>query len=207
MFLFLVLSGFGCGFIYPSAIKAVMLWFPAQERATAIGVNQAAVNVSGMLGAVVVLAPRAERRGWQAGFLVAAAMAFAVCAFAALAYRDPRPRPGVPLSSAGAAAVSEVERGLPLVTGDGPPTGRREARLLRGAALPGRPAAGPGRQCLCVVAFSAVVTCGVPDGRWAYTGGGGAARCSPCTSVPAPSACRSAASSATARSAAAAGTR
>ena len=31
-----------------------MLWFPSQEPVTAIGVNQAAVNVSGMLGAAIM---------------------------------------------------------------------------------------------------------------------------------------------------------
>ena len=28
MLLLLALSGLGCGFIYPSAVKAVMQWFP-----------------------------------------------------------------------------------------------------------------------------------------------------------------------------------
>ena len=31
MLLLLALSGFGCGFIYPTAVKAIMLWFPAQS--------------------------------------------------------------------------------------------------------------------------------------------------------------------------------
>ena len=88
MLLLLALSGLGCGFIYPSAVKAVMVWFPPQERATAIGVNQAAVNVSGMLGAAIMPA-LALSVGWQAGFVVAAAMAFAVCGLAAAVYRDP----------------------------------------------------------------------------------------------------------------------
>ena len=54
MLLLLALSGLGCGFIYPSAVKAVMVWFPPQERGTAIGVNQSAVNVSGILGAAIM---------------------------------------------------------------------------------------------------------------------------------------------------------
>jgi MFS transporter, ACS family, hexuronate transporter len=117
MLLLLALSGLGCGFIYPSAVKAVMVWFPPQERATAIGVNQAAVNVSGILGAAIMPA-LALSVGWQAGFLVAAAMAFAVCGLAAAVYRDPPG--GVPGWPAGAAspAVCEIEQGLPCVTGD-----------------------------------------------------------------------------------------
>jgi sugar phosphate permease len=43
MLLLLGASGLGCGFIYPTAVKAIMLWFPPQERATAVGVNQSAV--------------------------------------------------------------------------------------------------------------------------------------------------------------------
>jgi len=119
MLLLLGLSGLGCGFIYPSAVKAVMVWFPPQERATAIGVNQTAVNVSGILGAAIMPA-LALSVGWQAGFVVAAVMAFAVCGLAAAAYRDPDG--GIPSWAAGAAstapAVCEIEQGLPCVTGD-----------------------------------------------------------------------------------------
>ena len=117
MLLLLALSGLGCGFIYPSAVKAVMVWFPPQERATAIGANQAAVNISGMLGAAIMPA-LALSVGWQAGFLVAAAMAFAVCGLAAAVYRDPEG--GIPHWAAGdaAPAASEIEQGLPFVSGD-----------------------------------------------------------------------------------------
>jgi ACS family hexuronate transporter-like MFS transporter len=169
MFLFLALSGFGCGFIYPSAIKAVMLWFPARERATAIGVNQAAVNVSGILGAILMPA-LALSVGWQAGFLVAAAMAFAVCAFAALAYHDPVRGAGVPLAPP-AEAVYEVEQGLPLVTGD-------EA-ADRAAVRPGFLTVvrsrdilllGFAAMCLCVVEFSAMAHLVLfLKNDWAYT--------------------------------------
>ena len=64
MLLLLGCSGFGCGFIYPAAIKAIMLWFPPRECATAVGVNQSAVNISGMLGAAV-MPTLALRLGWQ----------------------------------------------------------------------------------------------------------------------------------------------
>jgi ACS family hexuronate transporter-like MFS transporter len=134
MLLLLALSGLGCGFIYPSAVKAVMVWFPPQERATAIGVNQTAVNVSGILGAAIMPA-LALSVGWQAGFLVAAAMAFAVCVLAAAVYRDPgaaipgwiaaaQPagsgagRSGAHPPASTTPAVYEIEQGLPIVTGD-----------------------------------------------------------------------------------------
>jgi sugar phosphate permease len=121
MLLLLALSGLGCGFIYPSAVKAVMQWFPPWERATAIGFNQTAVNVSGMLGAAIMPA-LALAVGWQAGFVVAAAMAFGVCGLVAVLYREAdvgagRGSPGRG-AGRGATVVYEIEQGLPSVTGD-----------------------------------------------------------------------------------------
>ena len=52
--------------------------------------NQSAVNVSGMLGAAIMPA-LALAYGWQAGFVLAAALAFVVCGVAVAFYRDPRP--------------------------------------------------------------------------------------------------------------------
>jgi ACS family hexuronate transporter-like MFS transporter len=161
MLLLLGLSGLGCGFIYPSAVKAVMLWFPPQERATAIGMNQAAVNVSGILGAAIMPA-LALSVGWRAGFVAAAVMAFAVCGLAAAVYRDPPG--GVPSWTAGPAgaaasppAVGEIEQGLPAVTGD--------AQADRAAVRPGFLAVvrardilllGLAAMFLCMVEFAAL---------------------------------------------------
>ena len=156
MLLLLGLSGLGCGFIYPSAVKAVMVWFPPQERATAIGVNQTAVNVSGILGAVIMPA-LALSVGWRAGFVVAAVMAFAVCGLAAAVYRDPPG--GIADCAAGAAspAVGEIEQGLPAVTGD--------AQADRAAVRPGFLAVvrsrdilllGLAAMFLCMVEFAAL---------------------------------------------------
>ena len=126
MLLLLGASGLGCGFIYPTAVKAIMLWFPPHERATAVGVNQSAVNISGMLGAAV-MPGLAVAYGWQAGFVFAAALAFVVCGLAAVLYRDP----AAPAVASGAArppedgsppedrlAFVEIDQGLPSVTGD-----------------------------------------------------------------------------------------
>ena len=94
MLLLLGASGLGCGFIYPTAVKAIMLWFPARERATAVGINQSAVNVSGMLGAAIMPA-LAVAYSWQAGFVFAAGLAFVVCVVAvALLPRPPAGRVG-----------------------------------------------------------------------------------------------------------------
>ena len=112
MLLLLGASGLGCGFIYPTAVKAIMLWFPARERATAVGVNQSAVNVSGMLGAAIMPA-LAVAYGWQAGFVFAAGLAFVVCVVAVRPVPRPaarasrRARPTSPCRS------SEIDQGLP----------------------------------------------------------------------------------------------
>ncbi len=111
MLLLLGASGLGCGFIYPTAVKAIMLWFPPQERATAVGVNQSAVNVSGMLGAAI-MPGLAVAYGWQAGFVFAAALAFVVCGLAAVLYRDP------------AAEAAPAARVAPVADPSGPPSGR-----------------------------------------------------------------------------------
>ena len=154
MLLLLGCSGFGCGFIYPAAVKAIMLWFPPRERATAVGVNQSAVNISGMLGAAI-MPTLALRLGWQSGFVLASVMAFAICGVAVTLYRDPRP--GERPAQAGPLGFDEVEQGLPLVTGD--------ERLDRAALDPGFLAVlrsrdilllGLAAMFLCMIEFSAL---------------------------------------------------
>lgn len=122
MLLLLGASGLGCGFIYPTAVKAIMLWFPPQERATAVGVNQSAVNISGMLGAAI-MPGLAVAYGWQAGFVFAAALAFVVCGVAAVLYRDPAPsvRAEQAPAGVGVGAGAAAGDGPPARAGDGPP--------------------------------------------------------------------------------------
>lgn len=91
----LALSSLGAGCIYPSAVRAVMLWFPVTERATAIGVNQMAINVSGILAALT-LPVVAERYGWQYGFLTVGVAGLFVTALVAAGYRSPATGPGAP---------------------------------------------------------------------------------------------------------------
>jgi len=171
-------SGFGCGFIYPTAVKAIMVWFPARERGTAVGINQSAVNISGILGAAAMPA-MAIAFGWRSGFLLASAMAFAVCGVAIAFYREPRPDerpwgPGVEAGAGGAGRpvlMSEPEQGLPAVTGD-------EA-ADRAALRPGFLTVirsrdillmGLAAMFLCVVEFSALVHLVLfLHVSWAYT--------------------------------------
>ena len=46
--IFMALAGMGMGCLMPSTTKAVLIWFPVKERATAMGVKQTAVNVGGL---------------------------------------------------------------------------------------------------------------------------------------------------------------
>jgi len=95
LFALLALSGLGCGCIFPSAVRAVMLWFPLRERATAIGFNQAAINVGGVIGGAT-LPTVATSLGWQYGFLFVGLFALVICVGCALLYRDPPPAAGRP---------------------------------------------------------------------------------------------------------------
>ena len=164
MLLLLGCSGFGCGFIYPTAVKAIMLWFPQNERATALGVNQSAVNVSGMLGAAIMPA-MALSLGWQSGFVLASIMAFAICGVAVAFYREPHPGESAAEREAAAggradaphvqlaawpAGIAEPEQGLPLVTGD--------ERLDRAAVSPGFLAVVRSRDIL-LLGFAALFLC------------------------------------------------
>lgn len=106
LFGLLALSSIGAGCIYPSAVRAVILWFPVTERATAIGVNQTAINASGILAALM-LPSIAERWGWQYGLLAVGVAGFAVTALVIVGYRSPR------AGDVGAAGASEPLRGDP----------------------------------------------------------------------------------------------
>jgi len=89
----LALSSLGAGCIYPSAVRAVVLWFPVTERATAIGVNQTAINVSGIVAALTLPAI-ALRFGWEYGFLSVGVMGLGVTTLVAAGYRSPAAPPG-----------------------------------------------------------------------------------------------------------------
>lgn len=88
MIVILAISGLGTGCIFPSAVKAIVLWFPLRERATAMGLNQTAVNVGGILGAVL-LPIIALSMGWRFGFLFVGCFALLIFLCCSLFYRDP----------------------------------------------------------------------------------------------------------------------
>jgi len=87
MLIILALSGLGSGCIWPSAVKAIISWFPLRERATALGFNQTAVNVGGIIGASL-LPTIAIILGWRYGFLFLGFGALAICLGCAILYRN-----------------------------------------------------------------------------------------------------------------------
>ena len=48
------MAGFGLGAIFPATSKAILIWFPVRERATAMGFKQTAVNIGGIIAASAV---------------------------------------------------------------------------------------------------------------------------------------------------------
>ena len=63
------LEGLGCGCLLTSTSKAIMVWFPVRERATAMGLKQTATNLGGVTAAVT-LPTLAIALGWRYGFAV-----------------------------------------------------------------------------------------------------------------------------------------
>jgi sugar phosphate permease len=96
MLVILALAGLGTGCIFPAAVKAIIIWFPLRERATALGFNQSAVNVGGIIGASV-LPTIAITLGWRYGFLFAGFGILAMCLSCAILYRNP-PQGAVPMA-------------------------------------------------------------------------------------------------------------
>ena len=67
--------GLGEGGNFPSAIKAVALWFPKKERAYATSIFNAGTNV-GAIVAPALVPPIAAAFGWQAAFVAAGIAGF-----------------------------------------------------------------------------------------------------------------------------------
>ncbi|MFC1861178.1 MFS transporter [Chloroflexota bacterium] len=86
------ISGFGCGCIFPSTTKGVMEWFPANERATIMGLKQTGVNVGGVVSAAV-LPLVAIALNWRYGFLFLAILAILIGILTFALYRDPSRQP------------------------------------------------------------------------------------------------------------------
>lgn len=73
---------------FPAAIKAVTEWFPARERAFAIGIFNAGSNVGAILTPLIVPVI-ALAYGWRAAFVVTGVLSFAWLVAWLMIYRSP----------------------------------------------------------------------------------------------------------------------
>ena len=79
---------------YPACVKTTRMWFPAGERAMATGIFNAGTNVGAML-TPVMLPLILQAWGWQAAFLVVAALGAIWLVFWWLKYANPDQHPTV----------------------------------------------------------------------------------------------------------------
>ena len=101
----MALAGFGGGCLLPATTKGVMLWFPARERATVMGLKQTAVNVGGMIAALT-MPTVAILFGWHTAFLFLGILAILIGIISFMLYRDPA-APAAPPSENNATLIED----------------------------------------------------------------------------------------------------
>lgn len=82
------LAGMGMGCIFPASTKGVLVWFPAKERATAMGIKQTAVNLGGIVTATT-LPTVALALSWHYGFLGIGFIAIVIGIVSFILYKNP----------------------------------------------------------------------------------------------------------------------
>ncbi len=123
--IFMALAGMGMGCLMPSTTKAVLVWFPVKERATAMGFKQTALNIGGVITAAT-LPTLALTLGWHYGFLGIGIIAVVIGIVSFTLYKQP-PQ-STTLNTSNAVTLSEAKpsvleafksRNIWLVTGVG----------------------------------------------------------------------------------------
>jgi ACS family hexuronate transporter-like MFS transporter len=114
--IFMGLAGLGMGCISPSTTKAVIVWFPVKERATAMGIKQTSVNLGGIITAMT-LPTLALTLGWRYGFLGIGIIAIACGIISFVLYKDPPKSPSlhVPIPTAANSNAVTVPSARPSV--------------------------------------------------------------------------------------------
>lgn len=84
--------GLGEAANFPACIKTVTEWFPARERALAVGILNSGSNV-GAIVAPLVVPLIAVRWGWEAAFVITGAIGFLWLAVWLVLYRKPEEHP------------------------------------------------------------------------------------------------------------------
>ncbi len=85
--LVLFLGGIGSGCFPAVATKAILRWFPVNERGTAIGLHQTSITAAGITTAIV-LPMIAVGLGWRFGFVAVGALSMAAAVIALVFSRD-----------------------------------------------------------------------------------------------------------------------
>lgn len=83
----LLLAGLGCGCLLTATTKAIMVWFPVTERATAMGLKQTSSNIGGIIAAVT-LPTLALTLGWRLGFVIIGAIGIMVGIASLILYKE-----------------------------------------------------------------------------------------------------------------------
>lgn len=83
----LFLGGLGCGCFPAVATKAILQWFPVNERGTVIGLHQTSITVAGIITAIL-LPLLAVSFGWRFGFLAVGGISMAAAVIASIFYKD-----------------------------------------------------------------------------------------------------------------------
>jgi sugar phosphate permease len=112
MMALVALGGVAYGAVNPTSTKAVLVWFPARARATAVGVKQAGFPLGGALGALL-LPSLAPAHGWR-GAVGAAAGVMALTALAAGAGYRERPADAGAQGTARGGSMAAVLRSRPI---------------------------------------------------------------------------------------------
>jgi sugar phosphate permease len=133
----MALAGMGLGCIMPSTTKAVLEWFPARERATAMGLKQTSINVAGIITATT-LPVIALALSWRYGFLFMGITAMGIGIVSFLFYKQPPPM----IPSGAGSPVIRAEMGHSIVT----LFGSRDIWLVIGAGV-----------CFLTVEFSVIL--------------------------------------------------
>ncbi|MFC1932875.1 MFS transporter [Chloroflexota bacterium] len=86
--IFMFLAGLGMGCLMPSTTKAVVVWFPLKERATAMGIKQTALNVGGIVMAST-MPTLALALSWRYGFVIIGVVGIIIGIVSFIMYREP----------------------------------------------------------------------------------------------------------------------
>jgi MFS transporter, ACS family, hexuronate transporter len=94
--IFMGLAGLGLGFIMPTTTKAVVIWFPSRERATAMGLKQTGLNVGGIVAAATLPAV-AIALTWHYGFLATGTVSVLIGILSFVLYKEPPAKVVLPI--------------------------------------------------------------------------------------------------------------